>query len=140
MGGGVVQGAALELLFILFLDATHKVIVCESEEVSFDHRLIEAEKLIQKCSKVKWINIFSRWYYSMKLNKLELLLVNFFLINVAAFHVRESKWNSIIMEDKIDEIAIMIMNNRENGRGGGVPNEIVDGVEVLDLQEGGAME
>ncbi|KAG8384434.1 hypothetical protein BUALT_Bualt04G0117500 [Buddleja alternifolia] len=147
--GGMVQGAALgavfELLILLFLNATKKVVrfgsdlnrftstlslikrliddkhnshkICESEKESFNHLLIEAEKLIQKCSQIKWINIFSRWYYSKKLNKLEVILLNFFVINVAAFHLRESNRISVIVsnvEEKIDEIAIMIMNNNSN--------------------------
>ncbi|KAG8384451.1 hypothetical protein BUALT_Bualt04G0119200 [Buddleja alternifolia] len=162
--GGVVQGAALgaaiELLIILFLDATHKVVrfssdlnrftstlssikrliddihnshkICESEKESFNHRLIEAENLIQKCSNIKW-DIFSRWYYSKKLNKLEVILLKSFLMNVAAFHLRESKRISVIVsnvEEKIDEIAIMIMNNNSNrlpdivDGGGGIVGEM----------------
>ncbi|KAG8391768.1 hypothetical protein BUALT_Bualt01G0221300 [Buddleja alternifolia] len=160
--GGFVQGAALgaaiELLFRLLLDAIYKAVCLSSDlnrltstlssikrvvddthnfntvcDESFNDRLIEIDELIQKCSKFKW-NIFSMWYYSMKLNKLEAQLLNSFLqINVVAVsHSRESERISVIVsnvDEKVDEFTIM-MNNREIG--GGISNsfsENFDGIE-----------
>ncbi|PIN24422.1 hypothetical protein CDL12_02844 [Handroanthus impetiginosus] len=60
------------------------------ETQSLIDRLLEGEKLIQKCSRVKW-NVFKRLYYSKKLRKLEALLLIFFQIDVATFIYRESK-------------------------------------------------
>ncbi|KAG8384433.1 hypothetical protein BUALT_Bualt04G0117400 [Buddleja alternifolia] len=154
---GAVLGAAFELSFKLILDAILKVVsfrtdlyrlkstlssikcavddiqkihrLCESEKLSFDHRLIEAEKLIKKCNEIKWINIFSRWYYSMKLNKLESLLLNSFLINAAAFHTRESKEISTILSNVADKIEEM-MKNRESSSNR-LPDDDVE-IEVLE--------
>ncbi|KAG8384453.1 hypothetical protein BUALT_Bualt04G0119400 [Buddleja alternifolia] len=160
--GGFVQGAALgaaiELLFRLLLDAIHKAVCLSSDlnrltstlssikrvvddthnfntvcDESFSDRLIEVDELIQKCSKFKW-NIFSMWYYSMKLNKLEAQLLNFFLqLNVAvASRSRESERISVIVDEKVDEFTIM-MNNREIG--GGISNSFSETFD--EIEEGG---
>ncbi|PIN24424.1 hypothetical protein CDL12_02846 [Handroanthus impetiginosus] len=147
---GAALGAAFELLCTSVLEASQNVVRFSSDlarlestlcsiELAIDdvenfnkildapkhetetltERLLEGEKLIRKCSKVKW-NVFKRLYYSKKLRKLEALLLNYFQINVAAFHFRESKRMSVALNnvnEKLTELATIVNNRGENGVG-----------------------
>ncbi|KAK6116289.1 hypothetical protein DH2020_049965 [Rehmannia glutinosa] len=164
---GAALGAAFDLLFISVLEATQKIArfsselnrlkstLCsiklviddidnfnkildrpQHETQVFVARLIEGEKLVQRCSKVKW-NVFMRLYYSIKLSKLEASLVNFFQINVAALHFRESKRISVVvsnLEEKINEIMTVLKKSEIGGCNFNCLQEIVVGDEKEMLQ------
>ena len=79
---------------------------CETE--AFTVRLMKAELLVRRCSKVSKWNFFMRLYYSNKLTKLETSLLNFFQIDVAALHLCETKRISVVVTDlqeKVNQIA-----------------------------------
>ncbi|GFQ06405.1 hypothetical protein PHJA_002784500 [Phtheirospermum japonicum] len=81
------------------------------ETHAFVARLVEGEKLVHKCSKVRCWNVIMRLYYSMKLSRLEAELVSFFQINVAALHFRESRNISAALcnlEGKMNDIITML--------------------------------
>ncbi|KAL8044424.1 hypothetical protein ABFS82_08G046300 [Erythranthe guttata] len=81
------------------------------ETEAFAVRLLEGEELVRKCSTVKRWNVFMRLYYAKKLSKLENSLINFFQIDVAALHFRESKRISVLvsdLEEKINQITTML--------------------------------
>ncbi|KAK4488362.1 hypothetical protein RD792_004122 [Penstemon davidsonii] len=87
------------------------------ETEMFTDQLKNGEKLVRKCSKVKW-NVCKRLYYSRKLSKLENLLVRFFHIEVAALHFRESKKISVgvsDLEEKVNEMVVMMKSSRIGG-------------------------
>ncbi|GFQ08322.1 hypothetical protein PHJA_002976200 [Phtheirospermum japonicum] len=84
------------------------------ETHAFVARLVEGEKLVHKCSKVRCWNVIMRLYYSMKLSRLEAELVSFFQINLAAIHFRESLRVSAAvsnLEGKMNEIITMLNTN-----------------------------
>ncbi|KAI3452060.1 hypothetical protein Pfo_008725 [Paulownia fortunei] len=119
----------------------------QHETEAFTVRLMEGEKLIRKCSKVKWFNVFMRLYYSKKLSKLEASLGSFFRINVAALHFRESKRISVVvsnLEKKMNEITTMLKRSEIGGCSSNCLSEIVvefeqscQGNKGMLLEDGG---
>lgn len=85
----------------------------QNETEMFTLRLMEGEKLVRKCSKVKW-NVFKRWYYSKKLSKFEALLSNFFQVNVAALNIREIKRMAVMMTDLKEQMNRMTKLMKKN--------------------------
>ncbi|KAL1538955.1 hypothetical protein AAHA92_27639 [Salvia divinorum] len=78
------------------------------ETEAFTVRLMRAEMLVRRCSKVRKWNFLMRLYYSNKLSKLETSLLNFFQIDVAALHLCETKRIAVVVSDlqeKVNEIA-----------------------------------
>ncbi|KAH6791410.1 hypothetical protein C2S51_006416 [Perilla frutescens var. frutescens] len=81
------------------------------ETEAFTARLIEAERLVVRCSKVSKWNVFMRLYYSSKLSNLEASLLTFFQINVAVLHLCETKRVSVVVRDlqeKVNQMAKML--------------------------------
>ncbi|KAL1538956.1 hypothetical protein AAHA92_27640 [Salvia divinorum] len=78
------------------------------ETEAFTVRLMRAELLVRRCSKVSKWNFLMRLYYSNKLSKLETSLLSFFQIDVAALHLCETKRIAVVVSDlqeKVNEIA-----------------------------------
>lgn len=84
------------------------------ETQAFTIRLVEAQRLVAKCSKVSRWNVFMRFYYSNKLRRLETSFSSFFQIDVTALHLCETKRISVVVSDlqeKVNEIAKILNQN-----------------------------
>ncbi|KAL1538951.1 hypothetical protein AAHA92_27636 [Salvia divinorum] len=85
------------------------------ETEAFTVRLMKAERLVRRCSKVSKWNFFTRLYYSHKLSKLETSLLNFFQIAGTALHLCETKRIAVAvsdMQEKLNEITKQMSRDR----------------------------